>query len=132
MPMNEMRGIWQGKRVDNGEWITGDLSRIKNADQFFIDNYTVDPSTLGECTGLPDKNGNPIFEGNQISFETISGSIRTGTVFWYGGVWYVDGRSAYGTEFIYRLDYVDFKSVEIICDIHDNPGLMKDKVQNDK
>ncbi len=60
--MNNLRGLWRGKRVDNGEWVKGYL--IKMWGKYHLQDQEnenlvveVDPETLGECTGLTDKNG---------------------------------------------------------------------------
>lgn len=90
-----MRNLYRGKRVDNGEWVEGYLLQsnlIVPAGHFFnfcrcndkniITNdsclvfYEVIPETVGQCTGLNDKNNKKIFEGDIVSNEwcLISGN----------------------------------------------------------
>ena len=79
------RYLFRGKRTENGEWVYGcvlqadnwsDISVIYNYDGsmyepplFDFDSYEVIPETVGQYTGLTDKNGKRIFENGYIIID---------------------------------------------------------------
>lgn len=119
--------LFRGKRVDNGKWIYGDL--FHRNDELLINNYSqgfnlaIIPSTVGQYTGLTDKNGKKIFEGDILS--TGNPDDYYGIVEWdeknpglavsFGGLF----------EGFEELIFIDKVELEIIGNIYDNPELLE-------
>ena len=121
--------IFRGKRTDNGKWVKGYLyithigsHEIGSYDaEINIERLTFDvlPETVGQYTGLTDKNGVKIFEGDIVTgyfnHEKIVGYI------FYGGnaQFFIQRDGIYGI----GLDNSDCW-LEVIGNIHDNPELL--------
>ena len=131
-----MREIkFRGKRIDNGEWVHGGIitsaSRawIKNNENLFINPLRinqstadfrldeVNPETVGQYTGLKDKNGAEIYEGDIV--QNIYGDIFT--VEYYGEHWYGYVLTASDGCVGHLYEYDEY---EVIGTTHDNPELL--------
>ena len=140
--------IFRGKRKDNGEWVQGDLiayetGEVAILEQKFskygyeateISNRTrVNPETIGQYTGLTDKNGKKIFEGDIISipFEEDRSPYEENCVYYEDGEVYFDNEH-YGWFVKFfdgeTLSIWEYTEVEIVVigNIHDNPELLKE------
>jgi|UniRef100_UPI003FD865BA uncharacterized phage protein (TIGR01671 family) len=128
-----MREIkFRGKRLDNGEWIEGDLLRMNGHWFIFldpapegIDKYAVDPATVGEFTGLKDKNGKEIYEGGGVMEipETDFNAEIIGRVLFEEDAYYIiplRGGHLWGLHWSLRKH-----DAKIIGNIHDNPKFLK-------
>ena len=75
--------LFRGKRIDNGEWITGGIFQqkaddVKDEVVYIIDNSSNDvdwthrviPETVGQFTGVTDKKRKPSFWGKYIPIWT--------------------------------------------------------------
>lgn len=126
--------IFRGKRLDNGEWVEGYFAKkvdpllsgvtycfIIGWDGSFCWNQKVDPATVGQYTGLRDKNGKRIFEGDILEYLIDKREPHFYVVF-DNSAWCK--RDSIGTQ-SELLDFVPHRW-KVIGNIHDNPELLED------
>ncbi|EGI5108290.1 hypothetical protein KR827_001149 [Listeria monocytogenes] len=128
-----MREIeFRGKRIDNREWIYGNLMQFEDSATFifayerkgastltyahFIINnmHAIDEKTIGQYAGLKDKNGKKIFERDLCWDEHNER---------YGVVKFEEGKFLYVWENIAEDLWEVADSIEIYGNIHENPKL---------
>ena len=126
--------LFRGKRLDNGEWVEGFYNHLpcgrfgtdEHMIQTVLENgkigmlHDIDPSTVGQYTGMKDKNGKKVFEGDIVRKtnegrhpEIFVANIRT---------------CFYTIEEVYYSPFEHFTEsceYEIIGNTHDNPELLK-------
>ena len=140
--MNE-RFLSRGKRKDNGAWVEGNLVYTQTTTLGVVTeiytlemSYEVIPETVGQCTGLKDKNGKLIFEGDIVKADGYIFFVNFGK---FGGVannedygyigYYLDGYDEITKKAlrIYGLrdDICYFTDIEIIGNVYDNPELLQ-------
>lgn len=129
--------LFRGKRIDNSEWVEG-FPYITHGGEHQIRYYdsesniencshTVIPDTLGRFTGLTDKNGTKIFEGDIIKHTQVYlhgtvksiGYVKWSTAYacWLAGG-YTNGRA---DMFLGDQSY----KLEVLGNIYDNPELLE-------
>lgn len=139
--------IFRGKRKDNGNWVYGFLAdyiagikaSINPEYMGVVDEtnfYCVDPYTVGQYTGLTDKNGKRIFEGDIIRTKKYGKSIGRSNVNGF------DIFSVIYSPAVFRIERESPPRVfnfvgngadyEIIGNINDNPELLVEVSDNDQ
>ena len=141
----EDRYLFKAKRLDTHDWILGFLSMHKTG-KYFIrpicgsasSSEEVEKNTICQCTGLKDKNGKLIWEGDIILFQLDNDDCpfpnkdtkkRLGKVFYKGfRTTFAIGMGKNGSSSINDdlWKYVqNGNRVEVIGNIFDNPELLE-------
>lgn len=129
--MNE-RYLFRGKREDNNEWVTGDLMQwsdgtIRICVESGVDEktaVTVIPETVGQCTGLKDKNGKMIYEGDIVKGLFNFGLEIMSVCTFKDGAFGLTAKECGAYHFSAFTSICNVK-YEVIGNIHDNPNLCR-------
>ena len=124
--------LFRGKRLDNGEWVYGSFLQVEHEDGSFTTaifhkkdaggDAEVSPATVGQYTGLKDKHGKRIFEGDIVRCGT--GRICKVIFFISPGVSGFDLVPVGGFDAPPPHNWSLFADTEIIGNVHDNPELL--------
>ena len=120
--------LFRGKRTDNGEWVYGDVRLNYDDEPRCISDYCganpVDPATVGQYTGLTDKNGKKIFEGDIVFVKDRLMQDSEPLSTFMGTVDHKDASFVIVGDVFTHYRWLDYE-VEVIGNIHDNPELLK-------
>lgn len=133
--------LFRGKRTYNKKWIEGSLVVDYAGNTYIVWEYetvkgamissktiNVYPETVGEYTGLTDKNGKKIFEGDiiickkEICGNFIDSCVEIGFVEMKHGAFGLHRKQGYYRPF---KDWLEDYEYEMIGNIHDNPELLE-------
>lgn len=131
--------LFRGKHTRTGEWVEGLLWKNKyRSDKFFIscfpdkdDNeeaFIVFPETVGQYTGLTDKNGKKIFEGDIVKYDDLTGIIN----YFFGCYCVKTNKPDWRNRNNPAIDIVFNEypnEIKVIGNIHDNPELLEGGVE---
>lgn len=145
--------LFRGKRVDNGEWVYGNFIEDKWGDDNGNTVYAilqdrvapeiaalwtpvkVIPETIGQFTGLTDKNGKRIFEGDIVELEDCYYDTKWRAVVEFGNPngnytwgWQLNpiGKVDINTDILCWVEMEEAGAYcEVIGNIHDNPELLE-------
>lgn len=128
---------FRGKRIKNAEWITGSLF-TRNTEAWIFSGDDIDCfdgecsmwvdidsevvlKTVGQYTGLKDKNGKEIYEGDMVRHRGYNG-MKISVVAFSDGCFNVGRHQGSSTK---ETPMLITANCEVIGNIHDNPELLK-------
>ena len=127
--------LFRGKgnrKYNSGGWYYGYLFKDSDGDYVITEigfSRTVIPETVGQYTGLTDKNGVRVFEGDICRFKRFNdvyvGEIVFNVITASFVMWYQSSVGAYGEKAIHKMLLSECDDIEVIGNVHDNPGLLK-------
>lgn len=140
--------LFRGKRTDNDEWVKGFYCVFNkkkhliytgyaevDCGDYYPDAFEIDPSTVGQYTGMDDRNGKKIFEGDIVTYEDAMEDF----IGYRGGVFLncgevgisardgIDFTNRQTVDMSYLYESETMVDCEIIGNINDNPELLKER-----
>ncbi|NLO71988.1 MAG: hypothetical protein GX102_13795 [Porphyromonadaceae bacterium] len=117
--------MFRGKLKSNSGWVYGYVDAALYKDLVVIhtdiSTHEVIPETVGQFTGLKDKNGLEVYEGDILAIKDFNENIKAKGICTYsnGCFWLQDDEQIM---LLYRE--LDFGEMQVIGNVHDNPELL--------
>lgn len=128
--------LFRGKALKTSEWVFGFVQKKQviggvnwlihedlRASTAYHAPIVINPSTIGQYTGLTDKNGTKIFEGDICKFESYIEEFTNYEILWRVNMWVA---LAWEENIADVLDLFFCERSIIIGNIHDNPELLEE------
>ena len=124
------RYLCKAKRIDNGEWVEGDLVHsVYKINDTCVGKYGSDvgihqvcENTICQCTGLKDKNGKLIWENDVVKCQDTIGIVNWNKTHL---AYTILKKNKDGNMQYYYMDEELGKDIEVIGNIFDNPELLE-------
>lgn len=126
--INRVKGREYRTNYNNGDWVYGLITKLYNEkydspaemrNECGIDGIEVDYKTIGQYTGIKDKNGVKIFEGDVV--DILTENEEAGVVRWNEAGFIVNA-DGFVLDFQNHLSGSD---VSVVGNIYDNPELLE-------
>ena len=135
--------LFRAKRLTDQKWTYGDFTEVDGDCPRILSNenatmYAVAPETIGQYTGLTDKNGKRIFEGDIVkcTATNVDCAFTAVVIFGNSNCGYnwgfqlvrISGTNA-NTDILLWVDMEETGAfIEVIGSIYDNPELIREEV----
>ena len=127
---------FRGKRVDNGEWIEGDLIHNIIGHKCFIRSCELSPIIAVEdrivCQNVTvcGEEHESVYEGDIVSFPSFNEQYNFGFIAWEYYGWVLKIKCGKKQMPLSLIDYEDWEQAKVVGNIYDNPELLNAKFDN--